>query len=355
MFGRYSERAQRVIILAQDEARRLNYNYVGTEHLLLGLVREGEGVGAQVLIALGTDLSEVREQVLMLLRGTSPAPGEHAAAVVTVRGSPSAHFVPSAGGPRCPGCRLPLEGHVGYRVLRVPRAEEHGAADTIEVGFVYCLDCGTTVAPSLATGSGVHPRSSGTGDASVPVQLSMDNRQLVGTAHGEQVRLDLGERSHDMTVTGMFAGAAIDVRVLHDDNFVRPTGLTARLHGSFEDQPVELRFGYDLEPSYLFHHGEVRGVVAGCPIEATVRRTPGSSTSTVSISGTWGNHVVQLHAGVSGDLRIGHIRGTFGRATVGLSVTSDDSAAGRAITITGLWDGPLAALALAVGAIVNFM
>jgi ATP-dependent Clp protease ATP-binding subunit ClpC len=63
MFGRYSERAQRVIMLAQDEARRLKYNYVGTEHLLLGLVREGSGVAARALQSLGIDLKQVRKEV----------------------------------------------------------------------------------------------------------------------------------------------------------------------------------------------------------------------------------------------------------------------------------------------------
>jgi ATP-dependent Clp protease ATP-binding subunit ClpC len=52
-----------VIELAEDEARRFNHNYVGTEHLLLGLVREGEGIGAAVLESLGISVQKVREQV----------------------------------------------------------------------------------------------------------------------------------------------------------------------------------------------------------------------------------------------------------------------------------------------------
>ena len=69
MFERFTDRARRVIVLAQEEARMLNHNYIGTEHILLGLIREGEGVAAQVLVKLGADLNRVRQQVLQLLSG----------------------------------------------------------------------------------------------------------------------------------------------------------------------------------------------------------------------------------------------------------------------------------------------
>jgi ATP-dependent Clp protease ATP-binding subunit ClpC len=58
-------------VLAQDEARLLNHDYLGTEHLLLGLIREGEGVAAQVLTQLGADLSRVRQRVIELLSGAA--------------------------------------------------------------------------------------------------------------------------------------------------------------------------------------------------------------------------------------------------------------------------------------------
>ena len=67
MFNRFAERARRVILLAREEAKRLDHDYLGTEHLLLGLIREGEGVAAQVLTNLGADLEKVREEVISLL------------------------------------------------------------------------------------------------------------------------------------------------------------------------------------------------------------------------------------------------------------------------------------------------
>jgi ATP-dependent Clp protease ATP-binding subunit ClpA len=63
MFERFTERARKVMVLAQDEARRFHHTYIGTEHILLGLVREGEGVSAQALSSLGVTLEEVRKQV----------------------------------------------------------------------------------------------------------------------------------------------------------------------------------------------------------------------------------------------------------------------------------------------------
>jgi ATP-dependent Clp protease ATP-binding subunit ClpA len=63
MFERFTDRARRVVILAQEEARRLNHDYIGTEHLLLGLIREPEGIGARALESLKISLPTVRENV----------------------------------------------------------------------------------------------------------------------------------------------------------------------------------------------------------------------------------------------------------------------------------------------------
>jgi ClpA/ClpB-like protein len=76
-FDRFDDRAKRVLALAQDESIRMNHNYIGTEHLLLGLIREGEGVAARVLFSLGIDLTKVRKGVEYIVgRGeaaTSPS------------------------------------------------------------------------------------------------------------------------------------------------------------------------------------------------------------------------------------------------------------------------------------------
>jgi len=77
MFGRFTERAQKVIYLAQEEAKRLHHNAVGTEHLLLGLVREGEGVAAKALLLLQIDADRVISAVERIIgRGDTPPTGE---------------------------------------------------------------------------------------------------------------------------------------------------------------------------------------------------------------------------------------------------------------------------------------
>jgi ATP-dependent Clp protease ATP-binding subunit ClpC len=77
MFDRFTDRARRVIVLAQDEARMLNHNYIGTEHLLLGLIHEGEGVAAKALESLGISLEAVREQVEEIIGQGQQAPTGH--------------------------------------------------------------------------------------------------------------------------------------------------------------------------------------------------------------------------------------------------------------------------------------
>jgi len=70
----FTPKAKKVIELAMEEARSLGHNYIGTEHLLLGLIREGEGVASQVLMNLGLDLNRVRNEVITLLGSSNPAP-----------------------------------------------------------------------------------------------------------------------------------------------------------------------------------------------------------------------------------------------------------------------------------------
>tara|TARA_B100000686_G_scaffold99240_1_gene106340 strand:- start:301 stop:2826 length:2526 start_codon:yes stop_codon:yes gene_type:complete len=76
-FEKFSERARRVLSLAQEEAQHFNHNYIGTEHVLLGLVREPEGVGTRVLISMDIDLSKVRSAVEFIIgRGEKPTTGD---------------------------------------------------------------------------------------------------------------------------------------------------------------------------------------------------------------------------------------------------------------------------------------
>ncbi|MBN1405369.1 MAG: NDP-hexose 4-ketoreductase, partial [Candidatus Omnitrophica bacterium] len=77
----FTPKAKKVIELAMDEARHLGHNYIGTEHLLLGLLREGEGVASQVLLNLGLDLERVRSEIMSLLGSTLPGAEAEASSV----------------------------------------------------------------------------------------------------------------------------------------------------------------------------------------------------------------------------------------------------------------------------------
>ncbi len=131
----FTPRAKKVLELSLREALQLGHNYIGTEHILLGLVREGEGVAAQVLQKLGADLDRVRAAVIQQLsaRGISPGPVEGRE--------------PEGGrSPRCPHCRIELAGSVAIERLEVP--DEEGD-EPISVAFVFCSRCGTTLGTLL--------------------------------------------------------------------------------------------------------------------------------------------------------------------------------------------------------------
>jgi ATP-dependent Clp protease ATP-binding subunit ClpC len=77
VFERFTDRARRVVVLAQEEARLLNHNYIGTEHILLGLLNEGEGIAAQALESLEIDLASVREEVVKIIGQGQQSPSGH--------------------------------------------------------------------------------------------------------------------------------------------------------------------------------------------------------------------------------------------------------------------------------------
>jgi hypothetical protein len=112
----FTDRVRRVFDLAEEEARTLRHNYIGTEHILLGLIREGEGVAAQILVRLGADLTQTRQQIIEILSGDQgsmsvpranappvPGTGPHEASVPLaadpLAGPPSARGTSASGTP----------------------------------------------------------------------------------------------------------------------------------------------------------------------------------------------------------------------------------------------------------------
>jgi ATP-dependent Clp protease ATP-binding subunit ClpC len=136
----FTPRAKKVLELSLREALQLGHNYIGTEHLLLGLIREGEGVAAQVLGKLGADLGLVRNKVIELLSGYHV---EEETEEIS-RESQTEIFV-STGAPLCPNCSSSLAGSIASQKLQTSGDDDAPAA----VVF-YCSTCGRALGATAA-------------------------------------------------------------------------------------------------------------------------------------------------------------------------------------------------------------
>ena len=145
----FTPRAKKVLELSLREALQLGHDFIGTEHILLGLIREGEGVGAQVLVALGADLERVRRQVVELLSGYVPEEGES---------RPGGEIAPQemVGTPRCRGCSADLSKQGRFTTVRIPSLEGDEARPFV---FLLCARCGRRCRPGRSLPRGVsHPQ-----------------------------------------------------------------------------------------------------------------------------------------------------------------------------------------------------
>jgi ATP-dependent Clp protease ATP-binding subunit ClpC len=127
----FTPRAKKVLELSLREALQMNHHYIGTEHLLLGMIREGEGVAATVLVSLGADLSRVRQEVLALIGTESQASGSE----------------PARREPCCPQCRSALADAAVFRTLSVRRGDDDPGEGVppLSVQIVYCAKCGCSL------------------------------------------------------------------------------------------------------------------------------------------------------------------------------------------------------------------
>jgi len=130
----FTPRAKKVLELSMREALQLGHDDIGTEHILLGLVREGEGVAAQVLQKLGADLNRVRQAVIQLLGEKGQGPSAGLQEEVEAEGG--------LAGPRCPRCNADLAVYARYRTITVPDEEESAGR---KAAFVFCRSCSYTL------------------------------------------------------------------------------------------------------------------------------------------------------------------------------------------------------------------
>jgi ATP-dependent Clp protease ATP-binding subunit ClpC len=141
----FTPRAKKVLELSLREALQLGHNYIGTEHILLGLIREDEGVAAQVLKELGADLDRVRQTIIQLLSGYAAGSewpsveGEAEMAELTSEVARSSE-PPGDDAPTCPNCFGALDKTLAVRVL-----ETTAEGEPISVKIAYCSRCGVAL------------------------------------------------------------------------------------------------------------------------------------------------------------------------------------------------------------------
>ena len=141
----FTPRAKKVLELSLREALQLGHNYIGTEHILLGLIREGEGVAVQVLEALGAGRNPVRQTVVQLLSGYvagSEGPGDEGEAEMAELTSDVASASEPLGddAPTCPNCFGALDETLAVRVL-----EATAEGEPFSVRIAYCSRCGVAL------------------------------------------------------------------------------------------------------------------------------------------------------------------------------------------------------------------
>jgi ATP-dependent Clp protease ATP-binding subunit ClpA len=145
----FTPRAKKVLELSLREALALGHHHIGTEHIVLGLLREGEGVAVKVLGDLGVGVVAVRERAIQVLSG--PVADEqaetsaHDAPVEPGRLRRRRSAVAASPRPRCPHCHANLEDVARFRTTAVRPDALEGDRDAIEIYVVYCSACGASL------------------------------------------------------------------------------------------------------------------------------------------------------------------------------------------------------------------
>ena len=207
MFERFTDRARQTVVLAQEEARRLGHNYIGTEHLLLGLLREGEGVAAQALGRMGISLADVRSDVVRII-------GER----LTRR---PAHPVHAARPRRCSSSRLREAMQLGHNyigtehiLLGLVREGEGVAAQVLVARGADLKRVRATVLEELQN---ITPGSRASGPRRTPggEEALSNAQQLAGSsAVGSHHLLEALARSEDSLASKVLISLGVDADTL---------------------------------------------------------------------------------------------------------------------------------------------
>ena len=370
----FTPRAKKVLELSLREALQLGHNYIGTEHILLGLVREGEGVAANVLVGLGADLARVREQVVQILSGQDPSVLAEGQAI---RQRPEA--------PRCGRCEASLLRSARYRTIEVPPGDGEPQRDPMNVIVVYCHHCGAVLSPQIDIGA-MLKRPVGEAvygfvtrratpfrtrrfpdDLLAPVEMNdvpesarvelvyQDNEVIEGRVGDAEVKLTGRVGSHRGPLKGTWGGLQIEANWRVGDNSDAAGLRPAILTGHFGDDAVKLQAAIRLAPNSLFDEAHIHGHLCEAALQAVMSAADGGlgSTDAVVAEGAVGETPFELFAALSGDLTKAVVRGSVDGFPTSLDASRDEPSG--PVKVYGSYTGPPTLLALMVGVVAYFL
>lgn len=313
----FTPRARAVLALSLREALLLGHDYIGTEHVLLGLVREGEGVGARVLVSLGVDLSSVRQQVMEFL------PGQPAQ---TVAGASSPADLSRPGVIYASGSSL--------RVYAAPMSVP-----------------GRRFPDELLT-----PDKPGEAPEGARVDLVCHDRQLIrGSVAGADVRLSGAFGTRGGPVRGSWAAETVDATWREGDGADVPGSRRPDIAGHFGGSTVELLANFEFGAGQLFERADISGSLGGQTLQAQVQRAAGGldSLRTVVGEGILGGSPFEFFVTISWDSSSAMVRGSFDGQLMLLDADREERSG--LVRVVGSWTGPAPLLALLVTSLLYFL
>jgi hypothetical protein len=381
----FSPRAKKVLELSLREALQLGHNYIGTEHLLLGLVALSECSAARALASLGVSAERTRAVVLELLVGYQP--GQQPAqrrpqwpdVAAASKGEP----------PLCGRCGSRLEVSGRYRDIALKSAQGAEEAEEGEevalVRIAYCSACGaaigTATGPVERYAARVRKLAAPSASAHPPqlrafpepelapvkldevpagrrVELAWGHRRVLeGSVGGSDVQL-VGQWAHEGSAEGAWAGGALAVtwRMEASGATATPSG---ELQGRFDERDVELRASVRLSPTWSFEGAEVTGRVGHDELRANVEPALGGlGGHTVAVVGALGATGFELFASLSGSHSRSMVRGTVAGEPARIDGSRPDRSGpggAEAVRLSGEYSGPPELAAIVACTILYFM
>lgn len=373
MFERFTDRARRVMVLAQENARGMRHNFIGTEHLLLGLIDEDDGVAARAIQSLGLDGAAVRAKVEELVPAGEADP--HGSAPFTPRAKKS--FELALREALQLGHNYIGTEHLLLGILRegegvaVKTLRDLGAApDEVRRAVVALLE-GTERSARTARSDGhrfwsaglrPHPlpgvRVAGSTrrqfDTSGPVDIALSDGKLTGVAAGLPVDLDTDLPASSGKAEGTFAGAPVNCEWRLAPNDQWAPHVPGWAQGSFGGEAADLLGWFHLSPDCMFQDAAIDGAFAGQPLSILVQAGPGpDSPGPITLSGTLSGSGFSL---VAEEHRDGvTIEGSIDGKPMRLQATrSVVGSAALLRKVTGEYVGPAPILFLVTAAALHF-